>query len=191
MVALQQALSVRAHEYTMHQELLQCVMLAHQLRPGAGGLDSITASVLNLVFPNSIGGVLLKNLKAKVARKTPSQSLLARYRITLDIALLLVAGEGSARYGWIDSSPSKGHGWVWTQAIVLCDVARMQVFQALAHIINGLARLSECDEVLDEELMALMGVLRQHLRWHIYTCSQPYKFTIQGESAGSPGLFGV
>eukprot|EP00974_Lingulodinium_polyedra_P111297 10765484-Lingulodinium_polyedra.AAC.1 len=67
----------------------------------------------------------------------PSDSLLRRHHVTLDVAMLLLARKAAAkqsavsRYCMIDSSPLGGFDWVWSQYTEIANDKLVETFDAV------------------------------------------------------------
>ena len=90
-----------------------------------------------------------------------SASLIQRYELSLDVALLLLQRRMESAYGnrvvrvaWTDSSPIAGYDWIWSQYHAIAQVDVLKTFQAVQKLqcfSTFLAGLDEEEAGLDEE----------------------------------------
>lgn len=91
--------------------VFECLRLSQQLKAGANSLQDIVLRCLRLELPSALRGDFLDDICETSVEKHPSATLLRRYEIAIDVALLLwkrdeiAANHDVARYGMMDSSP--------------------------------------------------------------------------------------
>ena len=104
------------------RKLLDCIRLSSLLKGGPSSLVQVVAQSLSTVLPEFMREPFLRNLLRRgdgSSQLLPSASLIGRYEIALDVALMLLtkqrAVQKCVRVGWTDSSPLAGYDWIWSQ----------------------------------------------------------------------------
>ena len=112
----------------------------------------------------------------------PSPSSIQRHRLILDVSLMLARQEEcenpatDVRYGWADSSPTKGYDMLWIQSHAIAVGTVVATYQAsveLTRLLRDIVDLTiERGQALSmeplESARPLLDCIRQHIRQHIY-----------------------
>ena len=102
------------------RKLLDCIRLSFLVNGGPSSLTEVIAQSLSIVLPEFLREPFVRSMcKPTCGKVLPSASLISRYEIALDAALMLLAKKRAApvciRVGWTDSSPLAGYDWIWSQ----------------------------------------------------------------------------
>ena len=124
------------------RKLVECIRMCAGLRGGADNLTEVVSRGLALAAPPFIAGPLIAALQtAASSSKMPKPSLLRRYHLALDIALMLFVRRRASkvngrvyRFAHADSSPIAGFDWLWTQHTEIAEVAAPAAFQAICKL---------------------------------------------------------
>ena len=149
--------------------LVKCVRMASFLKSGPSALVDVLEQGLSLVAPRFISNGLLEALHKKPS-KPPSPSLLRRYELALDIALILAVrarqgrGHGdSFKFGHADSSPMAGFDWLWTQTTELSMQNSVRALKAVHTLAASAGEVRRC---IDAGRLELEPAIDQMLpRW--------------------------
>ncbi len=142
------------------KRLLHCIRMSAALKGGAGKLADIIAQALASVLPtflqraflSDVSGELLGDVRALV----PSASLMRRYELSLDAALMLIQRESAGssevvRVGWADSSPMKGFDWAWSEFHEIRVRDLVSTFEAVVSLAASVRTLVAEWDLLDAE----------------------------------------
>ena len=139
--------------------LLQTIKLAMMLKGGGNQVANVVAKSLSTVLPacaqheflemvSRPGDELLDIKLDKDADKIPAASLVRRYELALDMALMKLARKRclsirSVRAFLADSSPIGGHDWIWSMYFEVQDSAMIEVFFACTNLILAIQAYAE------------------------------------------------
>ena len=132
-------------------KMLQTIRLATSIRGGASNLIDILSKSLASVLPGFMQAAFLNDildLSDDVKKSLPSTSLIQRYELSLDIALLLLQREVSrntevVRVAWADSSPMGGFDWLWSEYHEVDKSKLASTFHAVTLLANGVRTFVE------------------------------------------------
>ena len=103
------------------RKLLKCLRMLPLLKGSADALAEVVTQSLSLTLPDYMRNAFIESANAPV-NKLPHTSLLQRYELSLDIAMMLVArgvhalfGQSSVRFELSDSTSIGGIDWIWSQ----------------------------------------------------------------------------
>ena len=96
----------------------------------------------------------------------PSHTLLRRYQLALDVAIILLArrriaklhadGETVARWAWSDSSPIGGFDWLWNRLIEIAESKVVQTSDAIMDLMAGVHEYCTASDGSDEALASVL-----------------------------------
>ena len=139
------------------RKLLDCIRLGSYLLGGPSKLADVITQSLAIALPEFLREPFVRSLKKGqgVPDLLPSPSLLQRYELALDAALMLLAREKSSdrcvRVGWTDSSPLAGYDWIWSQQHEIAESMLIPCFQAVCNLANASCNLVREHEQLEED----------------------------------------
>ena len=121
------------------RKLLDCIRLSFLVKGGPSSLSQVIAQSLATVLPEFLREPFVRNVcKQSGTNILPSASLVSRYEIALDAALMLVAKQRAAhaciRVGWTDSSPLAGYDWIWPQYHEIQESKLLRCFQSVCKL---------------------------------------------------------
>ena len=98
----------------------------------------------------------------------PSHTLLRRYQLALDVAIILLArrriaklhadGETVARWAWSDSSPIAGFDWLWNRLIEIPESKVVQTSDAIVDLMAGVHEYCAASDGSDEALASVLPI---------------------------------
>lgn len=171
------------------EQMLACIRMAHQLKGGAGKLTDVVRHGLMLAFPQA-----LALLEPSTVAKIPHPSLVQRYTLVFDVAMLLLerdsASEDVVRYSLSDSSPQVNYDWLMSQSVSILKANLVETFDAAvdleravrAHVsrraADGIARAAQADILLEAggcceaeppepDWVPWLQSIRRHVRQHV------------------------
>ena len=121
------------------RKLLECIRLSALLKGGARSLVEVMERSLLACAPRLITADVLAGMRSKSvakAAKVGSASLLSRYELSLDLALMMCskslwASQDWTRFGHADSSPMGGYDWLWSQHLQVPTGSLTRCFMAV------------------------------------------------------------
>ena len=117
-------------------KLLHCVRLAWRLKGGGSALCQVIISSLRVCLPAFMVGDVVQQFQDTGVPMLPSPSSIQRHRLILDVSLMLARQEECenhakyVRYGWADSSPTKGYDMLWIQNHAIAVGTVVATYQA-------------------------------------------------------------
>ena len=146
-----------AFRHTSHK-VTDCVRMSTFLTGGPASLVAAVAQSLATVLPEFLRELFIKHItkpRSHMANILPSASLLQRYEIALDTALMLLARERASgeciRVGWSDSSLLAGYDWIWSQYHEIDQRKVLQTFKAVRSLRHAVCAFVNNVEQLREE----------------------------------------
>ena len=170
------------------RKLLDCIRLSSLLKGGPSSLVQVVAQSLSTVLPEFMREPFLRNLLRRgdgSSQLLPSASLIGRYEIALDVALMLLtkqrAVQKCVRVGWTDSSPLAGYDWIWSQYHEIPESKLIPCFLAVNRLSDAIsafvAEQEERERGTGRRMMMMMM-----MRLKVRRSGQPCRVLI-----GSPG----
>lgn len=155
------ALSVAAYEgdlqcsgrFYSSMQLFNCLRLCSMLR-NQSRMDIVLRRAMSVVF----SGSMLQQLDVYLAQNkhvAPRKSSIARHRLTLDLAFMLlrrvvVDDPAMVRVGWIDSSPILGYDLLMSRCLEVRQNKLLECFDCVTELTRDEAAYREGDERLTD-----------------------------------------
>ena len=124
--------------------MLSAVQLASRIKSGPGGLVDVVAQSLALALPEFLRFQFVARVSkphAGTVSSLGSASLIQRYELSLDVALLLLQRRIESAYGnrvgrvaWTGSSPIVGYEWIWSKYHAIAQVFVLKTFSGGAKV---------------------------------------------------------
>ena len=141
-------------------KLLDCIRLSTFLTGGPSSLVDALAQALSTALPEFLRAPFIQNITkpgSEAYKILPSASLVQRYEIALDAALMILsrdhASESSVRYAWADSSPLAGYDWIWSQHHQIEKAQVFRAFRAVCSLQEAIANfVSEHERELELDM---------------------------------------
>ena len=132
---------VSRFRHTSHK-VLDCIRLSAHLTGGSSSLVDVVAQSLASVLPEFLREAFIKNVTKPSSnrRLLPSASLIRRYELAFDVALMLLSRKRASsvssciRVGWSDSSPLAGYDWIWSQYHEVDKSHLLATFRAISSL---------------------------------------------------------
>ncbi|CAE7581880.1 unnamed protein product, partial [Symbiodinium necroappetens] len=161
---------VSRFRHTSHK-VLDCIRLSAHLTGGSSSLVDVVAQSLASVLPEFLREAFIKNVTKPSSnrRLLPSASLIRRYELAFDVALMLLSRKRASsvssciRVGWSDSSPLAGYDWIWSQYHEVDKSHLLATFRAISSLQQGVASFVEEQRQLHQDL--LDGDEPEKIRW--------------------------
>ena len=165
-------------------KLLDCIRISSFLTGGPSTLVDVLAQALAITLPPFLREPFIKNITRSSREANsivPSASLIQRYEIALDVALMLYcrgkAATKCVRVGWADSSPLAGFDWIWSQYHEVPVSHLVRVHKAVCSLQKVISRFAQdfAEEEDDAQWLAAplpewvphLKVLQKHIFEHV------------------------
>eukprot|EP00959_Pyramimonas_sp_CCMP1952_P346860 7264838-Pyramimonas_sp.AAC.1 len=147
-------------------------------------MADVVLNAIQATLPAPMHKGILENIEHARGMQPPTARNLRRYRLILDVALLLAAQRMNdanvVRYMWIDSSPNKFANWLWTECHQIPFDRLYNVFDAAQLIESDAGKTVLRDLALGDDdpdpdtaslaarVKAALGILSECITHHVY-----------------------